>query len=453
MPSLSELQDERQLKIAEMEAIAEVVAKENREMTEDERTKVDEDLTATDNLTTLILNREADLERAEKVKAAAQKAKESTGRKTIPGEPRDYATAGDREPWERAIVQGMRGFKDKRAAYESGQWLLWQLTGNERAKQYCRDHGIGWEQRALGGTNPAQGAVLAPTPLLNTMIELRENYGVARQLCQVIQMGSDSLSIPRRTSGTTAYLVGDNTEITESTPGTDQVTLNARKWGTLVKISSEISEDAIIGIADWVAREIASAFAAKEDTSFIDGDGTSTYGGVYGWRTKIIDGNHSVGAVDAATNHDTFPEIDADDLGKLLAVVPQYALQGAAWLVSPAAKALVFDALRAAGAGEGGGGSMTEGYVDRYLGFPVYVSVSMPNGAATDYSNVAMIGFGNWAMGAALGSRRDIRLAVDSSRYIEYDQIAVVATTRWDLAVHGLGDTSNAGPIVALIGE
>lgn len=452
MASLSELQDERSQKIAESKAIIETAEKEDRELNDDERTRLDENQTYTDNLDTVIVNREADMARAQKVRESEERARKSMGRKTDPGQPQTITTNGEPEPWERVAVQGMRGFKSKRDAYESGQWLLWRLTGNERARQYCRDRGIGWEQRALSTTNPTQGGVLAPSPLLNTMIELREQYGIARRLCNVIEMGSDTLSIPRRTGGVTAYLVSDNQEITDSTPTTDQVQLVAKKWAALTKISSEINEDAIIGVADWVAREVAYAFAYKEDVSFIDGDGSSTYGGVYGWRTKII-ADSRTGAVDGATDHDTFSEIDADDLAAVMAKLPTYALGGASWLVSPAGKAMVFDALRASASGEGGGGSITDGYIDRYMGFPVYVSPAMPNGSATDYSDVAMIGFGNWAQAATLGSRRDIRIAIDSSRYIEYDQIAIVATTRWDLNVHDLGDSSNAGPVVALIGH
>ena len=40
-----------------------------------------------------------------------------------------------------------------------------------------------------------------------------------------------------------------------------------------------------------------------------------------------------------------------------------------------------------------------------------------------------------------------------TERYAEYRQVGIIATERMDIVVHGLGDTSDAGPIVALIGE
>jgi hypothetical protein len=42
---------------------------------------------------------------------------------------------------------------------------------------------------------------------------------------------------------------------------------------------------------------------------------------------------------------------------------------------------------------------------------------------------------------------------VSNDRYIEYDQIAIQATERYDINVHDIGDASAAGPIVAGVGN
>ena len=63
-----------------------------------------------------------------------------------------------------------------------------------------------------------------------------------------------------------------------------------------------------------------------------------------------------------------------------------------------------------------------------------------------------MIVYGDLDMGATLGDRQGIEVQVLRERYAEYNQIGVKAVERVDIVAHGLGDTSNAGPIVALIG-
>lgn len=77
----------------------------------------------------------------------------------------------------------------------------------------------------------------------------------------------------------------------------------------------------------------------------------------------------------------------------------------------------------------------------------------MPAGASTDYSNLAMLVYGDLMMGATLGDRMGFEVQVLRERYAEYRQTGIIATERMDINVHGLGDASNAGPIVALIGE
>ena len=53
-------------------------------------------------------------------------------------------------------------------------------------------------------------------------------------------------------------------------------------------------------------------------------------------------------------------------------------------------------------------------------------------------------------MAATFGNRQDVQTTSDASRYFEYDQIGVKAVQRFDINVHDVGDTSNAGPVIML---
>jgi HK97 family phage major capsid protein len=73
--------------------------------------------------------------------------------------------------------------------------------------------------------------------------------------------------------------------------------------------------------------------------------------------------------------------------------------------------------------------------------------------ATTDISDTAMIGFGDLGMAVTMGERRGISIQTSNERYFEYDQVAIKATERFDINVHDIGDSTTAGPFVALIGE
>ena len=131
---------------------------------------------------------------------------------------------------------------------------------------------------------------------------------------------------------------------------------------------------------------------------------------------------------------------------------PSYARKGAAWYVSPEGNDLVFQRLAAVS----GGASMVERggcvMISSYAGYPIIVADKMPTSTG-DLSDGVMALFGNMSQAVAFGVRRDIRIRVDESRYAEFDQLALIATQRYEIAAHDVGTASAAGPLVALVGE
>ncbi len=400
---------------------------------------------------------EADLE---KVKSAIEMENKVEAAKAAAAKPLDIpGNSTSKTPaaarFRYGKLKAFKGANAEEAAYRSGQFLRAAFFGDTKALEWCRDNGVAVE-KAAGETVGSTGGYLVPTEFNQAIIDLREEYGVFRQACRLIPMGSDSMSIPRRAGGLTAYFVGENSEITASDKSWEQVTLNAKKLAALSRLSTELAEDAIISIADDLASEMAYAFAQKEDACGWNGDGTSTYGGIVGLRTKIVAGigtaSELIGCVDAASGHDTFAEIDANDLNLAMAALPKYAERNAKWYCSSVAWAMVFQRLIAAA----GGTTMSElsgGKPQRsYLGYPVVIDQSWPT-ATSDISDTAMIGFGDLSLAATMGERRGITVKTSGERYFEFDQIGVQATERVDINVHDLGSATVAGPFVALVGE
>ena len=339
----------------------------------------------------------------------------------------------------------------ERTGFACGMWARATLFGDPRAQRWCAENGVREGSRALAEGIFAAGGALVPEVMIQALIDNREMYGIARQLLSFIPMSSDTATIPRRTGKGTAAWKGEAQALTESQAAFDQVELVAKKLTGLSLLSTELAEDAVIDLGAFVTDDFAQVFAESEDDAWINGDGTSAHGGIVGMRVKLIDGNHTVGAVDAASAHDTYAEIDQDDLNSVMAVLPVYALPRARWLASQPGKALVFDALAAA---SGGTTMMMLG--DRpqmsYLGYPISLSQKMPTSVG-DLSDVAMFLIGDFGRACVAGDRRGFSVQVLRELYAATDQIGVKITERVDIVVHDLGSTTEAGPVVGLIGE
>jgi HK97 family phage major capsid protein len=344
----------------------------------------------------------------------------------------------------------LRAFKGKNAeadAYKSGRWLMATVMGDAASRQWCRDHGI--EIRVqTEGVNSAGGFVV-PDVMERAIIDLRETYGMFRANARKNPMSSDHTWIPRRVGGVTAYFVGESGEITASDKEWNQVELTAKKLAALTRMSTELSEDAIINIADDLADEMAWAFAKKEDECGLDGDGTSTYGGMIGIRTRFVDGNHTAGQTAGVSPFTTWAGGTlAAELTPLMALLPAYALPRAKWYISSPGKIGLLDAVALA-AGGNTTREIASGAQPQFGGYPIVVSAAMP--AAPTNATVAVL-FGDLTMSSTLGDRRGITISVSTDRYFENDQIGIKATERFCVVNHDIGDNTTAGPVVALVG-
>jgi HK97 family phage major capsid protein len=354
------------------------------------------------------------------------------------------------EPFPKFLRYGRRtAFANDHDAAKVGIWFM-AHRGNEAAIKVCDHYGVKVDRAQSGALNSAGGA-LVPEEMMEVIINLRELAGAFRAAANIVPMSSDLLTAPRRIGGLTAYFTGENQAITESQAAWDGVKLSPAKLATLTRASSEFVTDAAIDIGNFLASEAAYAFALKEDSCGFYGDGTSSFNGTYGICPQLLDGTHNAGKVVAATGHDTFAEVDTDDVTNLMAKLPAIALPGARWFVSQFGFARVFCRLAAV---NGGIVMMRVNGVmmPHFLGFPVQITQVLPQ-VATDLSGQVMMLFGDLNLAAMLGERRGVRLAISEAKYIDLDQVAFKVSERVDINVHDLGDNTTAGPIVGLVGE
>lgn len=350
----------------------------------------------------------------------------------------------------RAGVGRLRSFVGETAiedAYLSGMWLAAALFNRPKAIKWCKDNGLAILDTALTGGDNSLGGFLVPPEFSRTLIRLVEDYGIFRRKARVWPMASDTATIPRRLTGLTTYFVGDNADITESNMTLGQIGLAARKLGVLSKWSSEIDEDSAISVADLLAQEIAYAIAVKEDECGFLGTGASTYGGISGLITACTAATATI--VTAATGNTAFSTLDLTDLESMIGKLPEFPGIRPEWYVSKAGWAASM--MRLADAAGGNTADVIEGQRRlTFLGYPVNLVSCMNKTLTAQTSTKGLVYFGDLSMAATMGTRRGMTMAISNERYFELDQIAIKATERFDINVHDVGDTTNAGAVIML---
>lgn len=365
------------------------------------------------------------------------------------------------EPRSLGHLRVFKGHDGIKRAETAAKWLA-AVNGNASAQKWCNERGIAMNYQATGqnATSNSAGGYLVPDILLGDIIDLLKDYGVFRQNCQIVPMSTDTVRIPRKTGGLTAYFVGETDAATASTAGWGQVTLSAKDIAVLAYASNNLINDAVINVVDDLMMEIARAIAYMEDKAGFYGDSSSTYGGITGAVNAISSAAFGVTGPVATTygggiiaSGNTMAEVTIGDLLKVIGVCPVKARANAKWFTSP----LVFSAVLQRLALAQGGATATEMVngvnQPKILGYPVVLSEVFPS---SDANSQCLLLFGDLRLAAKMGDRQQLTFAtsteatVGSTSMFTTRQTAILANERVDIVVHDVGTTSEAGPIVSL---
>jgi HK97 family phage major capsid protein len=236
----------------------------------------------------------------------------------------------------------------------------------------------------------------------------------------------------------------------------DQVTLTVKDLMALTRISNQLNADTAIGIGDQVLRDIARAFALKEDTIGFNGTGLSTQGGVVGVTTALNlaagePTTTSAGGVIVGTGA-TFASLTLSDHLAVVGITPTFARVSSKWYCSPLYHNTVMMALQLA-AGGTTPTDISNGGLAPFLGYPVVPVEVMPTTNAT--SQIVAL-FGDLSQASKLGDRMTRTISTSEHATIggenvwERNQLAIKGVERLDIVVHDVGSTSVAGPICGL---
>lgn len=434
---------------AEAEAIRALAESEKRDFTADETARLDAILGAADKPGEIAKATEEEA-RASKLEALKVAILQRSGIGDSPASPAPenrtiIVPANCHRPSKLRAFKGENRRDGEAKAYAFGKWFMAAL-GVDSAKDWCRDHGYELRNAMTEGFD-SKGGFLVPAEFENSIIDLRNEYGVARRVVQVVPMSSDRKIQPRRTGGLTAYAVGEAATITASDKTYDKVELIARKWAVLTRFSSELNEDAIVSMADDLGSEIAYALANKEDECLFNGDGTSTYHGIVGVKNALAAGS----VYTAAAGNTGFGTLDLEDFEGMIAKAASYTFRngGPKWYIHRSGWATSM--LRLAAAAGGNTSRELEGGVrPQFLGYDVEFVEVMNNTLGAQTSTAGLCYFGNLSLGAMLGDRRGLALSQSADVYFTSDELAIKGTERFDINVHDRGTASAAGCIVGL---
>lgn len=335
----------------------------------------------------------------------------------------------------------LRGFETSDDAEIAGRWIRGFILGREEDRQWYH-HNV--EARALSSSDNSKGGVFIPESFASTVIRLVDSYTAIPSQANVIPMSSDSLYIPRRTSGNTASFVSENAESTASDMATDNVMLSAKECRVASRVPNSLIEDSVVDLAGLVAEEFALALSKKIDDCGFAGDGGSSSGGIRGIQWLFENGSYA-GANDSGES--SLSAVTIDDFAETIGKLPSYARAGAGWYVTPQVYSVCMLPLMLSAGGVSAAELASGASEQRFMGYPVYFNNSM----RTSVSNGQAIAlFGNMRLSTHYGLRRDITVRASTDRYIEFNQTYFQAFCRFDIVTSDIGDASNAGPVVAL---
>jgi HK97 family phage major capsid protein len=266
----------------------------------------------------------------------------------------------------------------------------------------------GFVRKALGTVSDVAGGTLVSLPMLGELIDLQRNLeAFATAGAQEIALPPNGrVQFPKLTGGSTAYWVGEASPITESTPATGNLDLQAKKLGVLVKLNNELLRFASPSAEGLVRFDMARSAALKADQAMLEGTGGTQ---IKGLTTYSGIGTHTAG-VTAGTG-DTFQPAD---VAAMEAKLPDAVDAPTAWLMRKSLfAALMNRRADAVSASDGKGGflfrdnrSVGTGRPTELYGTPVVrssqVSGARVKGASSNLTYILLGYFPDWIV-ARLG--------------------------------------------------
>jgi HK97 family phage major capsid protein len=277
--------------------------------------------------------------------------------------------------------------------------------GDGDLSEYMKAH----REKAMAAGEAIAGGFLVPDQFSQDVIDLLRPMSVVRGLGPVsMPMPTGTMRVPKITSGSTGYYIGENSTITKSQVATGQLTLTWKKLAALVPISNDLLRFSSPGADAIVRDDMVRSIAQRENAAFLRGDGTSASPkGLRYWApaANIIAANSTVNLANVTV-----------DLGKLILQLKNnnIPMTRPAWIMSPRSEHYLATVQN----GNGFFVFRDEVLSGRLWGFPLAVTTEVPvnltDGGGTNESEIYLVDMADAVIGEAKSS------SVDSSGEAAY---------------------------------
>ncbi len=176
--------------------------------------------------------------------------------------------------------------------------------------------GLSRKELTTDATGSPYGGYVVDSELSAEIRHLETEYGVAMKEMTVVPLSKNSYKANDLVTDVSVYWVDEGGVIKSTEAVLGHETLDLKKLGAIVTMTSELIEDQEIDLWGFLKERIAEGFAKAKDEAFFIGDGSSTYGSF----TGLLE-NDEIEDVQAAG--DEFDELTADDLMNLKSKAPQ----------------------------------------------------------------------------------------------------------------------------------
>lgn len=402
MYEIKELREKRAKLHEDAKAILKAAHDEKRELSTEERTKVDAMYADVDKI-------KGDVDRLERAAAEEKALAESAGRKT------DSRIASPdqltRQDWNR-MFRAWAGY-GSRASNAADIEFARKIGLDPQASEL--------DLRALTVTTATQGGNTIADEPMRSFYEVQKWYGSVRAVAQVVNTATGGdLPIPTMndTSNTGEIIADSAAHTTTVDPSIGQVVMKAYKYSSkAVLVSIELLQDASFDLGSYLGRALGTRVARIQNTHFTTGDNSSKPQGF------AVGG--SSGKTATATNAYTWSEIN--DL--LHSVDPAYRrAPGAAFMANDAQVGYIRKLNYGSANAPVWEPSTQLGDPDRIFGFPFIPNNDMDSAVTTGKKVLAFGDFGTYLI-RDVGQPVFLRL---SELYAMTGQVAFLAFQRSD---------------------
>lgn len=291
--------------------------------------------------------------------------------------------------------------------------------------------------KAANETTDSAGGFLTVDEKGDEIINIPNQFGLARRLATIKQMNSDKRNFPKVTTGLAGYAAIEGSALTGSQEVFDQVQLSAKKISVIAPITNELLDDTAYPLEAELFNSAFTAIGRIEDTAMLVGYGSYFTGIVNTSGINTVTASVT-GALSSASLSADLGDKLADMISAVESANTNYD-EGSVYIMHPSVKNQVRKIKNTQGDYIFNQGNPTIGFPDTIFGKPVYTSNVMPDITNTT-SGKKMIIYGNPKQ-VFMGLRKeiDIKLSdqgvVGSDSFFEKDMSGYRFIERVDIQV------------------